>query len=208
MLSSSMTVSDPRAAAVFALPARRHLLFAFIGRERTLSEVARDSGASLSLLHYHARRLFGLGLIREVGVVRRAGRPMKKYAAAASEFVVAGELLEGSPGFGLRRELHRVLEAQDAAADSSWVFFRDDRGGMRMRQEGAVRRPVEYWRVMALDEAELAELSSQLQALLTAFAQRPSRKGAKSHLVHAAAVPWDSGFVTAAEGSPTPGRAP
>ncbi len=201
-----MAVTDPRAAAVFAEPARRHLLFAFIGRERTLSEVARDSGASLSLLHYHARRLVALGLLRETGEIRRAGRPMKRYTAAAEEFTVVGDLLDGGPGFGLRRELTLALEARDAAADASWTFYRDAEGGMRMRRDTGGKAPVEYWRLMSLDEATLRELASELEALLTGYARRPAKHGAKSHLVHAVAVPWDSGFAAAAEGPPRPGR--
>ena len=96
MLSRSMTIADPRAAAVFAEPARRHLLFAFIGRERTLSEVARESPAPLTLLHYHPRRLVALGLLREVGEISRAGWA-NTAAARGSEMVI--ELLRIAPSY-------------------------------------------------------------------------------------------------------------
>jgi hypothetical protein len=190
---------------VFAEPARRHLLFAFIGRDRTLSEVARESGASLSLLHYHVRRFVSLGLLRETGEERRAGRPMKRYTAAADQFTVAGELLDGGPGFGLRRELSLALERRDAAADASWTFYRDERGGMRMRRDTRSKGPVEFWRLLSLDEATLGELAAELEVLLTSYAQRITKRGGKSHLVHAVAVPWDSGFAAVAEG-PLAGR--
>lgn len=200
MLSSSMQVNDPRAAAVFASPERRHLLFAFIGRERTLAEVARDSSASLSLLHYHVRRLCGLGLLRETGEIRRGGRPMKTYTAAAETFVVPGDLLDGGPGYGLRRELNQALEQLDAGADACWTFFRDADGGMRMRRDLRSKAPVELWRLMPLDDATLRELAGEIEAVLNRYDRRPPSRAAKSHLVHAVAVPWDSGFAAAAQG--------
>ena len=201
-----MTIADPRAAAVFAEPARRHLLFAFIGRERTLSEVARDSGASLSLVHHHARRLVSLGLLIETGAISRAGRAMKTYTAAAETFVVPGELLDGGPGFGLRRELNQALEKLDGGGEASWTFFRDEEGGMRMRRDLRSGAPVELWRLMSLDPAALRELAAELEAVLNRFGRRPVSRAAKSHLVHAVAVRWDSGFSAAAEARPPQAR--
>jgi len=83
-----MRVTDPDAALWLADPERRRWLVPFVGRERTLADVARELGVPVNAVLYRTRLLVKHRLVRVVGEERRRGRPMKRYAAAADGFMV------------------------------------------------------------------------------------------------------------------------
>src|SRR5262245_48214600 len=88
-----MRVNDSDAALWLADPERRRWLFPFVGKERTLADVARELDVPVNAVLYRARLLLKNGLVRVVGEKRRRGRAMKLYAAAADGFIVPVSLV-------------------------------------------------------------------------------------------------------------------
>src|SRR5438270_7767765 len=93
-------ITEPRAAAAFAAAPTRGILFALMKRDLSLSDLRSLSGMSLSLLHYHIKRLQNLGLVRETVAEPRAGRPIKFYRAVAHQFHVPGSVDASTGGAG------------------------------------------------------------------------------------------------------------
>lgn len=85
---SWLRVDDPEAARVLAEPQARRFLEPFIGRERTVSEVAAEVGVAVSSMLYRVRRFMALGLLDVARIEPRKGRPVKHYRAVADGFFV------------------------------------------------------------------------------------------------------------------------
>jgi hypothetical protein len=172
-------------------PRRRHLILSFVGRERGVAEVAKSSGLSISLVHYHVRRLCQLGILKVASVERRAGRPIRKYTARAAAFFVPDALLRRGAGAALDRELDAALERR---RDSSvgWLAYVDRQGAMRMRREPAAleKRPqLDAWRILDLDDTAAADLAAELERVLERFERRQSSQRSRRFLVRCALAP-------------------
>lgn len=85
--SDPSVVTRPDAARVLLDPDACALLAPFVGREVTLSEAARDAGVPLNTLKYRLRQFERLGLVERTRQLKRRGRPVQAYRAAASMFV-------------------------------------------------------------------------------------------------------------------------
>jgi len=81
-------VSSPDAARTLIDATKRHFIEPFIGRECSLSQAAEELGIKLTAMLYQVERLTSLGLLRQVGVRSRRGRPIKLYSASAERFFV------------------------------------------------------------------------------------------------------------------------
>ncbi len=77
-----------KAAAIISDPFRAVFVYAFIGRERSASDVARELGVKLSTLLYQIRCAMDAGLLRVARVERRGGSSIKYYRATANAFFV------------------------------------------------------------------------------------------------------------------------
>jgi hypothetical protein len=81
-------VDDPAAAAVVLDPAARRYLAPFLGRERRVSDVARELGADMSAVLYRVRQFLRLGLLEVARVEPRRGRAVRYYRSVAKRFFV------------------------------------------------------------------------------------------------------------------------
>lgn len=204
-----MEVRSTQAAAAFMEPQRRHLILSFVGRSRGIAEVAKSSGISVSLTHYHVRRLCRLGILKVASVERRAGRPIRKYTARAAAYFVPDQLQRRAVGASLNRELDAALELRRDASDG-WLIYVDRRGAMRMRREPAapVKPPqLDAWKILDLDEPAAAELAAELEKVLQRFERRQTvSKRSRRFLIRCALAPraGDRLFMTGANPNAEP----
>lgn len=105
---AAFAVTDPRAAALVVDPAARRYLHPFLGRERTVAQVARELREDPNGVLYRVRRLVGAGLLRVVRSEPRRGRPVKVYTAVADRLFVPYAL---APDPDLRAALRRERAA-------------------------------------------------------------------------------------------------
>lgn len=91
--SSFRTVREPKAAKLLADLERVQVLVPFLGRERSISEVAEQLGLPVDATYYRVRRLVDAGLLEVARTVPRNGRALKLYRAAADRFFVPLEAL-------------------------------------------------------------------------------------------------------------------
>lgn len=86
--SSLEVVTDPEAARLLSDPETARLLFPFIGRERTVSEVARELGFRVDAMYYRVKRLERSTLLRVSRTVERKGRAIRTYVASSRSYFV------------------------------------------------------------------------------------------------------------------------
>ncbi|MBA2664529.1 MAG: helix-turn-helix transcriptional regulator, partial [Chloroflexi bacterium] len=84
----SLIITDRRAAALLVDPDERRYFEPFLGRERTVTEAARELGVPPNGMRYRVRRMAKLGLLRIVREQPRAGRPMRVYRSVADRLFV------------------------------------------------------------------------------------------------------------------------
>lgn len=176
-----LVIDTPEAAALFAHPKRRQILFAFVGADRSLGEVAASTPMPMNLLHYHVQRMLRAGLLHRRGKRAGAGRAVQLYRAAAAAFFVPAELIPGNPDERLRRELRETVDRQAA---EGYLFSRDRTGRLRMQKLGRSEN-AELWRVARLDEATARTLATRIARLIGSYERRAGRR-AKEYLVHVA----------------------
>lgn len=83
-----LRVEEPEAARIVTDPAARRFLVPFIGRERTVGNVAAELGVDVSSMLYRVRQFVRLGLVEEVRLEPRRGRPVRHYRSVADGFFV------------------------------------------------------------------------------------------------------------------------
>ena len=181
-------VADPRAASVFVDPRSRRILMGFVRTPRSVGEAATAFNMDLKSLHYHVRRLVDLGLLAEVGLRPRGGRPIKLYRAVAKAFFLSGEIAPKLFGDNLSRELRECFERRASRVESGIVFAASRRGSPRARlvAERAQTAAAEMWRVLRLSESEAASLRQDLLTLLNRYHRSAGGSGGDIFLVHAA----------------------
>lgn len=87
-----LELDSSEAAQIFADPRSRRFIEPFIGRERTVKEVAAELDVTMSSALYRVRQLAALGLLEVTRSEPRHGRPIKHYRAVAEGFFVPFEL--------------------------------------------------------------------------------------------------------------------
>jgi DNA-binding transcriptional ArsR family regulator len=178
-MNEVLRIETARAAAALEHRQSRRIVLDLAASERSLQELARATGLSLGLLHYHVGRLRALGLVEIAREERRAGRPVKRYRAAAKRFFVPAGL--ASDDRALERELRAGLDRDRARRDDSGVaYFVDDKGAHRMRriQGSAKTRASESWIRLSLTHQEAEDLGADLRALFARYARPAGRAGA------------------------------
>jgi predicted transcriptional regulator len=202
-----ITVDEPRAAAFLAAPEKAYFLYPFIGRERSVAEVARQLNLAINTVSYRVQMLQRLGLIRESRTEGRRGRPVRYYRAVADAFFVP-----------LKRTALPDLAAMiDAWSQSLQMLYTEsmaqvllDQGGewgVRISREGngqlliaPARRPeyfydyfnedapaiLEGWFDFWLDSADAKAMQQDLMAL---YFKYYGRKGTTRHLMRIGLTP-------------------
>jgi len=187
--SKALDVRDRRAADAMAQPRQRHLVLSLIGREATISELVAEISQSMGTVHYQVTKLHRLGLLKVAARTPRAGRPIKRYTAAADVFFVPAALMAVRPGAILERELHEALSHVEHDIDGT-LFYRDARGGMSMRdirtRRTEPRIAANTWHILDLDEREAAQLAADMRRLLEAARLKARHRRQKKYLVRCA----------------------
>jgi hypothetical protein len=186
--TSSLTIHDPRAAAVFGQSQLRRILLQFAHGPRSIAEVARESGLDMRRLHRDVTRLHGLGLLVVVEERRRAGRAIRLYEALARRFYIPAAALPVSFSRGLALELREALDRDAATAIGGMEFWLDDDGrvsGRIVAQPGASFVPMDSWRILRLSASRAMQLQRELAEVLDRF-QREAGATGSVHLVHTA----------------------
>lgn len=213
-----LTLEDSQAVRVITDGQKLRYFSPFIGCERTVSEVARELGVSVSGMLYQVRRLEQLGLLHEIQREMRPGRAVRTYAAVADGFfapfrLTSVETLERL-GPQIRREARQLLETHIGLAwraaqpgDTEWGV------SAYRREDGSVKRdivpapdpadPRAFFRhllkpgvpavwdtifMAALSEEDAKALQRDLAALARRYQDRP-QVGGKRHIVSLAMAP-------------------
>jgi len=82
------TVTDAEQARILTSPRALRLFRPFLARERTVSEVARETGADLSAVLYRVRTYLAAGLLEVVRETLRPGRAVKAYRSVHDAYFV------------------------------------------------------------------------------------------------------------------------
>ena len=155
-----------------------------------MSELSAESGMELKRLHHHVGRLCRLGLVAVVATRPRAGRAIKLYAAAHSEFFVPHGLAAEPTTDGLARELRAAL-AEEADRSGTGVLFSTGPNGEPLaeivRHREAGEPPLELWRLLRLSRAEARAMSDALREVVDRHCALSSGRG-KPYLFHTALI--------------------
>ncbi|EYB69304.1 hypothetical protein DEIPH_ctg008orf0013 [Deinococcus phoenicis] len=87
-MSSVLHLSDPAAVKLLTHGRTRRVLGAFLKGENTVAGAARELALDLRVVHRDVLALNAAGLLRVVREQKRAGRPVRVYAAVAPAFFV------------------------------------------------------------------------------------------------------------------------
>lgn len=189
--SSELRVTNRVQAAALENPLRARLLMACVAHERSLTDLQRPSGESLSKLHYHVTRLLDAGLLRVSREQARGGRPIRWFRAVAECFLVPQEFLASLPGEALAAELRNLL--QMSRAEVSLRHSLDPRGQpmVMLVRDDPERQPksVELWRILKLGPDQRKALAGELVELFARYAKAESKGSGDAILLHAAFAP-------------------
>lgn len=190
--SRARRIANQAEAAALDHPVRSRLLMACAGRERCLTELAKEIGEPLPKLHYHLGRLLDAGLLRPCRTEPRAGRPIRYYRAVAESFLISLADMGEPVSEGWNRELRRSLAEQANRRELSLLYHTDEAGRFRVRlvdPEGRGRsgRAFDYWKVLRLTPEQRVALAAELAAVITRY--ETTSPGGEPFFVHAAFAP-------------------
>ena len=184
-MEDALTIQNARAAAAFAKGRQRQILFALMGADRSLTELAELSNTPLNLVHYHIQRLIEFGLVKITGRKLRAGAPIKLYRATAESFFVPAELSSADEDLG--RRLRMALQ-RSFLGGLKGVLYSIEEGAPRLRVVEDPEfnpRGLELFAELELGEADAAALGEELRSIIKRFSSC-SRTSARPYLVYAA----------------------
>jgi DNA-binding transcriptional ArsR family regulator len=187
----TLKIDSKKAASALEHPRSRQIVLEVVAGARSLQELADVTGLSLSLLHYHVKRLQRFGLIRVARKEKRAGRPVNRYRAVARRFVVPAYLTTHAADAALLRQLRAGLDRGRAIGASAGVaFFVDAAGVPRMTRLPMETRKsaFELWVTICLTPHDVKELSGQLRALFARYSQ-PNRDATQTMIGYCAFAP-------------------
>ncbi len=201
-------VVAPAAIALLADARGLRMLTPFMRRTHTLTSAARSIGRPASSLAHWVPRFVEAGLLERRGEQRRAGAAMPRYRTPARALVVPFELIPFDTRVrlfdaGRLRILRRFMDGMDEALAASRSFglsfaaYGEDGSVVDLVEpeaERATRTFTDGWRTLDLSEDDVLELSREIEALLSRYA---NRSGPRTYLVHAGvapdpAFPWRS----------------
>jgi hypothetical protein len=161
----TLTIRDPAVAELLIDPERLRHLAPFLGRERSVSEAARESGARPNTALRRVQRLLDLGLLEVARELPRGGRPVKLYRSVAEIFFVpfdatSADTLETALAErdayweGLLRR-HVVSARSEQLGSWGTRIYRDQRGRLQVQTALDAHR-----NTTSLDEGDPAILSA------------------------------------------------
>lgn len=186
------TVTDPEQAKILTSPNAQRLFRPFLARERTVSQVAAETGSDLNAVLYRVRRYLAAGLLEVVRVIERPGRAVKVYRSVHDAYFIPYEV---TPFATLEeRMLEQVLPSikERVRVQAGWLqqqglsgqsLYRDEAGEVwfssaatAARSEGwhDPRGGIDFWTEVWLTRAEAEELRRVLFDALKRFGSRPT----------------------------------
>lgn len=192
VLSRALTIEAPKAAAALLDPAAQAMVLSFTA-PASIADVARAHGYDLKRLHHHVQRFCRLGLLEVVETKARAGRPIKLYRTTAPAFFVPHAAARELATEGLARDLREGLAVAAKRPGKGYYVYADGEGTPRREPARSDTPPeaAEMWRILRLSPEEMAELSAELDQLLTRYLRSAKGPG-RTYLLHAALAPWVS----------------
>lgn len=193
-------VVAPDAIVLLADVRGLRMLTPFLRQTHTLTSAARVLGRPASSLAHWVPRFVEAGLLERRGTQRRAGAAMPRYRAVARKLVIPFELIPFDTRIRLLddarlRILRRFMDGMDEALAASRSFglsfaaFGDEGSVVDLEEstaERARRSFTDGWRTIELTEDDALELSRELEALVTRYAER---SGPTTYLLHAGVAP-------------------
>ena len=184
-----MTVASAAQAAVFAHPLQRRVLLALVKETTSVAKLAGAFEEVIGRIHHIVRRLHALRLVRQAGLIRRRGRPIRLYAAAASRFFVPSFLTVAINQHSLSRELREAVDRALGSSDADGIIYDlDEHFAPRMRRIESHASALEIWRVIAFNERQRREFMTELRRLVSRYEETGGGDG-KAHLLHLALAP-------------------
>jgi hypothetical protein len=185
-LSRQVTISDPRAAAVFTDSHLRRILLQFAGPPRGMAEVANELALDIKRLHHAVTKLHRLGLVEAVEERQRAGRSIKLYQCSGSSYFIPSSAAPVPFSRGLAKELQSAIERDAAATIEGIVFYLDAAGrvsGQWVEKPAARQAPLDSWRILRLNPAQARDLKRELGEVLDRYQKLADASGTV-YLVH------------------------
>ena len=187
--SREFRVQSAVQAAALENRLRARLLMACATAERSLSDLEKLTGQSLSKLHYHVGRLQAAKLLVVSRELTRAGRPIRFFRAVAEGFIVPQELLGELPGDALATELRRSLQSN--RGEVALHYAADASGNLTMKlvrdESEHAPKAMELWQVFKLTREQRDALAGELLELFQRYAKADT--GGEIVLAHAAFAP-------------------
>ena len=185
-----MQITNVKVAAVFSNARQRNLVLQLVETERSLQELAAVTRLSLSLLHYHVRKLQSLGLIEVVRNQVRSGRPKRIFRSTARAFFVPCHLMSQSPENQLYAELRACKDRSRARTENEGMLYSiDEHGAPRTRKISCKAGTAwEFWLGMNLSNPDAQSLGEEMRSLFARYEQRGTGR-TRPYLIHCVIVP-------------------
>ncbi|WP_446666466.1 hypothetical protein [Flexivirga sp. B27] len=171
-----MEITDPIQVRSLVRDEAATYLAPFLHEDHSVSEAAALLKLPLARVHYWVRSLYADGILEVVAEQRRKGRPIKRYQAIATEFIIPAEFLPEGHFAGLMRRSNAEMTEDLLAGSPEWVIAGDfriwasapTRGSQdRLPRAGVDRGAVTHqsmWTVR-ITEDEARELQQELNDL-------------------------------------------
>jgi hypothetical protein len=122
-----MIIRDRRATLFVTAPASARYFAAFLARERSAGQVARELAVDVGSVLYRIKRMCAYGLIRCTRIEPRAGRPIRYYRAVADAVFAPLELTSLDSVAELMQFGRRdSAEELDRALETAWLRLGSD----------------------------------------------------------------------------------
>lgn len=203
------TLTDPAQIRALAMGRGAEFIAPFAHRDASIAEAAAELGEPITKVHYWAKRLESLGLVRCVEVRPRAGRAIKRYRAIASTFHIPAASLPLS--HFERSEDERIRQMRDDLAAEApgavrggdlWVIIEADNtvsidrvGSGDSPNPAAWRGAMTTWRTLYLTTDQATQVKSELASLLTRYTAQYGQPSAdaREHVLHVEYAPRSTG---------------
>ncbi|MDT3681511.1 MAG: hypothetical protein ROY82_03385 [Truepera sp.] len=204
----TLIITDQRAADALTNSASLRHLMPFLGRTRSVSEAARETGEKPNTTLKRAQRFVALGLLEVVGTRPRAGRGIKLYRSTADVFFVPFEVthseslevaLAERDAYWERLLRRNVVRGRrEALGEWGTRFYRDARGRLQVQTavtpdanastlDADAPATLSLWRdQLMLDFADAKELQREMFALVQRYQRRT---GAQRYVIRMGLAP-------------------
>jgi hypothetical protein len=184
-------------------PASGRYFAAFLGRERSASQVARELQVDVGSVLYRIKRMCTYGLLSCVRVEPRAGRPIRYYRAVADAVFAPLELTSLSSIAELFRfGRHDSAQDLDRALENAWLRLgRDQHWGTHLYRHpsGEVNRDFVPRRLLGQEQFWSAVLAADAPAVWDQYTVlHLTKETAKALQRHLSKIAGEYGSRTAA----------